>query len=232
MEIIHRPGKLHVNADAMFRIPDRDPFCPNYAPGIQLQELLCFRNDMICTFCKNAHEKWSHFFEDVDYIIPLFVRQIVAADNDESSRVDSFEWLPLHAPEDIMKAQREDNNLCIITTWLENNVEPTQAELTLSSQDVRHYWLMKDQLFFSDRILYYRWEDALEPRILLVVPASLCDDVLHFCHDVRDAGHPGQYYTCLRVKNSFYWHGLKNVCVLFVKTCARCNKNKCPKRKR
>ena len=230
MEIIHRPGKLHVNADAMSRIPDRDPFCPNYAPGIQLQELPCFQNEMICTFCKNAHEKWSHFFEDVDYIVPLSIRQIVAADNDESSRVDSFEWLPLHAPEDIMKAQREDNNLCIIITWLENDVEPTQAELTLSSQDVRHYWLMKDQLFFSNRILYHRWENALEPRILLVVPASLCDDVLHFCHDVRDAGHPGQYYTYLHVKKSFYWYGLKNACVLFVKTCARCNKNKHPKR--
>ena len=72
-----------------------------------------------------------------------------------------------------MKAQREDNDLSIIITWLENNVEPTQAELALSSQDGRHYWLMKDQLFFSNRILYYRWEDALKPRILLVVPASL-----------------------------------------------------------
>ena len=103
-----------------------------------------------------------------------------------------------------MKAQCEDDNLRINITWLENNVELTQAELTLSSQDVRHHWLMKDQLFFSNPILYHRWEDALEPRILLVVPASLCDDVLHFCHDVRDAGHPGQYNTYLRVKKSFY----------------------------
>ena len=80
----------------------------------------------------------------------MSVRQIVIADNDKSSQVDSFEWLPLHAPEDIMKAQREVDNLRIIITWLENNVEPTQAELTLRSQDVQHYWLMKDQLFFSN----------------------------------------------------------------------------------
>ena len=77
------------------------------------------------------------FFEDGVIVCP-FVRQIVVADNDESSRVDSFEWLPFHAPEVIMKAQCEDDNLCIIITWLENNVELRQAELTLSSQDIRH----------------------------------------------------------------------------------------------
>ena len=90
---------------------------------------------------------------------------------------------------------------------------------------------MKEQLFFSNQILYYRWEHALEPRILLVFPTSLCDNVLHFCHDVRDARHPEQYYTYLQVIKSFYWYGLKNACVLFVKTCARCNKNKHPKQK-
>ena len=132
-------------------------------------------------FLQKCSWRMESFLEDIDCIVPESIRQIVVADNDESSRLDSFEWLPLHAPEDIMKAQREDDNLRIIITWLENNVEPTKAELNLSSQDVRHYWLMKDRLFFSNWILYYRWEDALEPRILLVVvPASLCDDVCIF----------------------------------------------------
>ena len=61
MEIVHRPGKLHINSDALSRIPDVDPFYPNYYPGIPLTSLPSFEDGKVCDFCKKADEKWSHF---------------------------------------------------------------------------------------------------------------------------------------------------------------------------
>lgn len=37
----HRPGKNHVNADALSRIPDDLNLCNDYKPGIELNQLPC-----------------------------------------------------------------------------------------------------------------------------------------------------------------------------------------------
>ena len=36
MSIVHRPGKYHINANALLRIPDPPEFCPNYRAGTRL----------------------------------------------------------------------------------------------------------------------------------------------------------------------------------------------------
>ena len=72
MIVIHRPGKDHVNADALSRIPDLVDYCANYTNNIDVNQLPCFP----CKFCARAHEQWSWFFDDVDYIVPLSIRKI------------------------------------------------------------------------------------------------------------------------------------------------------------
>ena len=54
MEIVHRPGKLHTNADPLSRILDVDPFCPNHYPGFPLTSLPCFKDGKDCDFCKKS----------------------------------------------------------------------------------------------------------------------------------------------------------------------------------
>ena len=62
MIVVHRPGKDHVNADALSRIPDSVDYCVNYTNNIDINQLPCFP----CKFCARAHEQWSRFFDDVD----------------------------------------------------------------------------------------------------------------------------------------------------------------------
>ncbi|KAH3858915.1 hypothetical protein DPMN_101559 [Dreissena polymorpha] len=65
MQIVHRPGNKHGNADALSRLGvDTDN---HYEHGVRLVDLPCGE----CSMCKRAEEKWSKFIEDVDYVVPL-----------------------------------------------------------------------------------------------------------------------------------------------------------------
>ena len=67
MKIEHRPGKKHVNADALSReIVDE---CKRYSTHVPLADLPCGG----CKYCTRAHEKWQDFAEKVDDVIPLIL---------------------------------------------------------------------------------------------------------------------------------------------------------------
>ena len=240
MTLIHRAGKQHVNADVLSRIPDVDIYCPNYKANVQLTDLPCFQNGQVCKYCQKIQDQWSRFENDIDYVVPLTVRVTEVENSSENSDAIkangpeylSEHWFPKYKSDELMQYQESDTDLGKVIQWLKEKIVPTQAELALSSPETRHYWQLRDQLFFSNGVLFYKWEDPLEPKILLVVPFALREEVMKMNHDIVDAGHMGQRNTYLRVKNSFYWFRIRNSCSLYVKTCAKCNTNKRPNRRR
>ncbi|CAG2251987.1 unnamed protein product [Mytilus edulis] len=72
MEIVHRPGKKHLNADGLSRIPDCLEDCDCYNAGADVENLPCKG----CQYCQRAHTQWSRFLNDVDDVIPLAKRQV------------------------------------------------------------------------------------------------------------------------------------------------------------
>ena len=64
MEIQHRPGKKHTNADALSRNPGGTML--RVQPK-KLQDLPCGG----CPYCTRAHSNWSGFDQDVDDVVPL-----------------------------------------------------------------------------------------------------------------------------------------------------------------
>lgn len=64
-----------------------------------------------------------------------------------------------------------------------------------------------------------------------IVPKQLHSEVMHGCHDIRMAGHIGQYKTLEKLKKTVIWHGMTRDCVLYVKSCPVCNRNKKPTQK-
>ena len=83
MSVVHCPGKYHINADALSRIPDPLKYCPNYRAGTMLSRLPCYSQLNPCKFCTRAEATWTHFEEDVDYVVPLTVRKIEVKDFNE-----------------------------------------------------------------------------------------------------------------------------------------------------
>ena len=73
MEIIHRKGKDHCNADGLSRIPDTTSSkCDCYQAGSKLETLPCRG----CPHCTRAHHQWDRFENDVDDVVPLAVRTV------------------------------------------------------------------------------------------------------------------------------------------------------------
>ncbi|CAG2220004.1 unnamed protein product [Mytilus edulis] len=72
MEIVHRPGKKHLNADGLSRIPECLEDCDCYNAGADVENLPCKG----CQYCQRAHTQWSRFLNDVDDVIPLAKRQV------------------------------------------------------------------------------------------------------------------------------------------------------------
>ena len=74
MEIVHRPGKSHDNADFLCRMPDPND-CGPVDISVPLRSLPCGE----CGHCTRVHRKWTEFSEDVDDVVPISVtaRQLV-----------------------------------------------------------------------------------------------------------------------------------------------------------
>jgi len=64
--VTHRPGKKHINADALSRIPDKPP-CKEMKPGMDISKLPCGG----CKYCTKAHQNWTVFAQEIDDVVPL-----------------------------------------------------------------------------------------------------------------------------------------------------------------
>ena len=61
MDVRHRPGYKHINADALSKMPDID-WCEYYRLGQSVENLPCRG----CQYCQRMHKKWSKFKPTVD----------------------------------------------------------------------------------------------------------------------------------------------------------------------
>ena len=87
------------------------------------------------------------------------------------------------------------------------------------------------QLSIRDGVLFYEWGGCPQARFCFVVPSSLRDEVLGWCHDAKTAGHLGQDKTLQRAKKSYFWYNMAGDCRTHVLSCSTCNTNKKPCKK-
>ena len=211
MVIIHRPGKYHQNADGLSRIPIRENICKNYKTEIKLENLPCGG----CNFCKRLDQQWAKFETDVNDVVPLAIR-----------RIHNPSWCFSYSLDELRNMQLEDPVISTLLDWLENDIDPDQNDLMLHKPALKRFWRNKSQLFIENGVLYYKWEEINNTRILLMVPDILKDEVLRHCHDIPISGHLGIRKTYKKVKHSFMWYKRYVDTKLYVKTCSSCNRNK------
>lgn len=215
MEVQHRAGRNHCNADSLSRISDSLDYCPYYNSSRSISMLPCGG----CSFCTRIEKQWKCFNECVDDVVPLPVRQV------KKSNPPQTIW-PVHTCEELVKLQESDPDLQIILEWIKNDHVPSSAELFQCSPSVKYLWSCRQQFTWVDGILHYQWEDR--DRQLLILPRCLKDEVLQYCHDNKMAGHLGQQKTIQKVKERFIWHGLTKDCIVYVNACTTCNQKKAP----
>ena len=75
------PGKKHLNADSLSRMPDKMTECDCYHAGAVPESLLCGG----CAYCVRAQHQWSRFTEDVDDVVPLSVKTVKVNPGDDGA---------------------------------------------------------------------------------------------------------------------------------------------------
>ena len=59
---------------------------------------------------------------------------------------------------------------------------------------------------YKYNLLYYRWEEEVGNRLLLMVPDQLKQEVMSLNHDLPLSGYVGIVKTLARIKQSFMWY--------------------------
>ena len=68
MDLRHRAGVNHSNADALSRIPAHNQVeCDQFVPWVKPTDLPCGG----CNFCVRAYSQWRTFTQEVDDVVPL-----------------------------------------------------------------------------------------------------------------------------------------------------------------
>ena len=242
MIILHRKGIHHSNADALSRIPEEPKPCNCYRAGVGLSDLPCGG----CSTCTRIHHEWSRFEEDIDDVVPLSVRQVSVMKSSQSLLIEStgqvvrqIQMIPgddqenafKYSHDELREKQLQDPDVGKLLRWKEGIVSPSQSELQLSSPFVKFFWMNQTLLKVVSGILYYKWFEDHQSRLLFVVPAALQGEVLQLCHDSKMAGHPGQHRTYAKLLQSVIWYGMRGDCATYVKSCPQCNRQKKPSRK-
>ena len=228
MQIVHRAGKDHVNADGLSRIPDSLDMCNCYTAGSKVEGRK-FESCGGCKYCVRAHGQWDRFRKDVDDVVPLAVRSVAFCDN---LRMDNT-WVDQFSSEDLRDMQMKDETVGQLLRWIEADYTPSQADLALASPAVKYFWLLRRQLVLISGVVYYRQIDVLatQPEKVLVTPATLHRMLLEHCHDLPGAGHMGMNKTLERLKRYAIWYKMQDSCLVYVKGCQICNRQKKPHKK-
>lgn len=139
---------------------------------------------------------------------------------------DGLKW----TSQEMCQFQDDDSVLKEVKELLSLDSKPSYDEIASKCKDVKSYWTQWEQLELIDNILYRIWYDVRgdEIRKLLVIPAALTKEILSLSHDSPSGGHLGIAKTVNRIKQKFFWLGIKSDVIHWIKTCQLCQTRKTP----
>ena len=181
MDIQHRPGTKHGNADSLSRMPCRQ-----------------------CEHCNKRRDKQA-------------VHSAV-----EISPSKSDEQVSL------LKAQQSDRDIQVVKGWVENEIRPSYDEIKKEGFVVKSLWGQWKNLIIEDGLLSRKLKssDSNIEQLQALVPQSHRRKVLFYCHDIRSSGHLGIKKTLSKIRQKYYWPGLRNDVRSYIAGCDPCWKRK------
>ena len=200
-KLVHRPGKQHLNADAMSRGP--------------------------CHQCEGPHqgEKIRMRKPQPDRVQAVRTRSSQPQTMDPSAS----NWLNTQTTNlgDLKTAQLTDPVLSRVYKWVEQHDRPLFENISGEGRETKFYWSQFPNLLLINGVLVRRLEGSQGViRQQILVPDDMRKTVLHECHEALTAGHLGQRKTLANVRRRFIWPGMREQTELFVKSCDLCGRHK------
>jgi hypothetical protein len=125
---------------------------------------------------------------------------------------------------DIREHQLKDPNC----RWLMHYLE-TGDTMDIPAQHKERVNKTVDKYVLQEGVLYRLAENRVvngKNMLLLVIPRSLVDKVMHFMHDEPSGSHFGLHKTYWKIKQRFYWEGMFRDVQMWIKTCKSCMSRK------
>ena len=248
-DIIHRPGRHHLNADFMSRVPcqqcgrkDELPSEVNSSKSKGKPRRFRIKESVDVPPCPHTRYTDESLEDAVDTLMmecAVTTRSQAAKQQEkhgESEASDpSFEpsigdLVPLS---EMHNLQISDPDISpILQLKLSGSDYPDYKSISgesLSAKAIRQHWR---HLAIDDGILYRKLEIPDKPtRMQLVLPRTLKHSIMEKLHCDPCSGHLGTQKTLERVKAKFFWVGWRKDVMRFVSHCKTCNIMKHPHRK-
>ena len=131
---------------------------------------------------------------------------------------------------EIRQAQLEDDCIGFTLKAKEKEQKPSSNAVKQTSMAVRRLIQLWDRLKVHDGTLWRLYDDNASKKkwLRLVLPQSLCDEVLQQVHAGAISGHFDEKKMLNQVKERFYWPGMSDDVKNWCHTCATCATQKSP----
>ena len=191
LKVIHRPGRLHQNADALSRKP--------------------------CNTCarQEKHSKEHEGIQNASPVPPDSADSNGPAENKvfvvTRSKVSTCKpqtSLPIEGwtSSDLCHAQIQDPNIGPIYVAVENHQKPSAAQISNESAYTKTLWNQFDRLILQNGLLCRIWTsgDSRDNIIQIIVPRENVRDLLYHYHDVPSAAHLGTHKMIAKIRQHFF----------------------------
>jgi len=132
------------------------------------------------------------------------------------------------------EAQKEDKDLKpIIMKMEESSLRPAWEQISGTSATTKCYWAQWDMLRIQDNILQHKWvnNDGTIQYWQTVVPRSIRSRILEENHNNVTSGHLGVRKTLSKLRQRFYWIGMRHDVEEWCRTCDTCCSKKGPQKR-
>ena len=197
--IVHRPGKLHGNADVLSRMPK----------GTKSN---CVRED--CADCIH---------------IPIKPKANCYVTNNSQDATEVLIALPIWTNGAKSEWQRQDPDTLPVMNWKESGHKPEKSEILSYSAATKTLWAQYDSLELIEGVLYRRFEKVGSDQYLLqyVCPLSQRRTLLKYIHGNKNIGaHQGQYRISALIQERLYWPRWRKDVHNWIRKCDVCARSK------
>lgn len=207
MTLEHRPGKKHINADALSRGPCMQ--CSMDHEGVRIHSGRKSRADLAAPVRTRGPPSTGAGGQPGNLTLPNWL-----ADTKLS-------------PAELKQAQMADPDLSELYKWVQDGERPDFEKISHHGSILKFYWGQYRSLKIVEGILIRELDlPDLTIRRQFLIPPSLTKEVLLNCHDALTAGHFGQTKTLANVTRRFLWPGMRREVNLYVKSCDICARYK------
>ena len=208
--IVHRPGKLHMNADGLSRVPTtagKRRLCGNPECGDCCEPKVALQCDAMQT---RGMKKRG--------IVPV-----------ESVKTEDAQVVQVWEPSSrLSEAQGNDVELRKLREMIRGNeMKPSSTEMFAYSHEFKSICRWYKELKVIEGVLVREWEHG-SGRVFkrVVVPMSMRSEIFKAFHGTKLVGHYGIEKVLLTMKQKYYWPGMANDIENWSKACESCTRNK------